>query len=207
MTVEDPRHMLATGQVADPVGDEWHAASYRCPCGFATDDADEFDQHLRTGEETELEHFEVLAGWTLDRVRQWQAAAVSSGGACMTVRAAGRRGAVMAGPILMARSGPFDADDRPLVVRAEVPLSAWEMVAALYREYECLAQADLSTDEDVWRHVTIVVARDGQNSIEQLTDMVAEQERCHILAAPDWLAWCRQRVADMTTDVTGVSPA
>jgi hypothetical protein len=54
----------------------WRAAPYRCPCGFAIDDADEFDQHLGASEGADPEHFEVLAGWTLQQVRRWQAAAV-----------------------------------------------------------------------------------------------------------------------------------
>ena len=79
MTVEDPRHMLATGQVADPVGDEWHAASYRCPCGFAGDDLSELDRHLDAAEGAGPEHFEVLDGWTFEQVRRWQAAAGAPG--------------------------------------------------------------------------------------------------------------------------------
>jgi hypothetical protein len=58
-----------------PVGarPHWHAASYRCPCGFAADDTSEFDQHLDTADGGEPEHFEVLDGWTLQQVRLWQA--------------------------------------------------------------------------------------------------------------------------------------
>ena len=88
MTVEDPRriagqvpaHVVAPGQ--------WDAASYRCPCGFADDDAGEFGRHLDAAEGAESEHFEVLDGWTLEQVRQWQAAAGMPDGARMTARAA-----------------------------------------------------------------------------------------------------------------------
>jgi hypothetical protein len=76
MTVEDPRPISAAGQVTDQVpGDRWHAAQYRCPCGFATDDAAEFDQHLDATEGAEPEHFEVLARWTFQQVQQWRAVA------------------------------------------------------------------------------------------------------------------------------------
>lgn len=93
MTVEDPRPMLTAGQVIDPVpSDRWHAASYRCPCGFADDDASEFDRHLDAAEGAKPEHFEVLAGWTIKQVRQWQTAAVSLGDPRMAARAAGRHG-------------------------------------------------------------------------------------------------------------------
>jgi hypothetical protein len=76
MTVEDPRPMLATGQVADGATDDrWYAAPYRCPCRFATDDVGEFDRHLDAAEGGQPEHFEVLAGWTFEQVQQWQTAA------------------------------------------------------------------------------------------------------------------------------------
>ena len=89
MTIEDPRHALTAGQVPAHVAPaRWDAASYRCPCGFAVDDASEFDQHLDGTEGAEPEHFEVLDGWTLQQVRQWQAAASMPEGARMTVRTA-----------------------------------------------------------------------------------------------------------------------
>jgi hypothetical protein len=232
MTVEDPRPMLPTGQVTDPEADDrWYAAPYRCPCGIATDDVGELDRHLDVTEGAEPEHFEVLAGWTLEHVRQWQAAAVSSGGARLVVRATGRHrqdgcvatgqdrrpaltlgagtvppdrsGATVAGPLLTARSGLFDREGRPLVVRLEVPVSAEEMVVALYGEHERLTQADLGTDQDVWRYVAVVVAQDGMHAIEQLADAIAEQERCRTLAAPEWLARCRRRVAEVTAAAAG----
>ena len=179
MTAEDPRPMLAAGQVPDGAADDqWLAASYRCSCGLATDDAGEFGRHLDAAEGAQPEHFEVLAGWTFQQVRQWLAAAVTS-------------------PLLTARSGLFDGEGRPLMVRMEVPLSAGEMVAALYGEHERLTQADLDTDQDVWRYVTVVVAQDGMHAIEQLAGVIAEQEQRSALAAAEWLAWCRRRVDEV----------
>jgi hypothetical protein len=179
MFVEDPRPVPAAGQVADGVADDrWLAALYRCSCGFATDETREFDRHLDTAEGAQPEHFEVLAGWTFDQVRQWLAGPVTS-------------------PVLAAGPGLFDGAGRPLVVRLEVPLSPQEMVAALYGEHERLTQADFPTDEDVWRYVAVVVAQDGMHAIEQLADVIAEQERCHSLVAPEWLAWCRRRVDEV----------
>ena len=113
----------------------------------------------------------MLAGWTFQQVRRWLAPAVTS-------------------PLLTAESGLFDGEGRPLVMRLEVPLSAGEMVAALYGEHERLTQADLGTDQDVWRYVAVVVAQDGMHAIEQPADVITEQERCGSLAAPEWLAWC-----------------
>src|SRR5690242_16241133 len=109
MTAEDPRPKLAASLVTDGATDDrWLAASYRCSCGLATDDAGEFGRHLDAAEGAQPEHFEVLGGWTFQRVRQWLAAAID-------------------GPLLTAGSGLFDGEGRPLVVRMEVPLSAREM--------------------------------------------------------------------------------
>jgi hypothetical protein len=78
MTIEDPRHALIAGQAPAHVEPgRWPVAAYRCPCGFAGDDASEFDRHLDGADGAEPEHFEVLGGWTLAQVRDWQAAAVA----------------------------------------------------------------------------------------------------------------------------------
>ena len=119
----------------------------------------------------------------------------------------GRPRAVVAGPVFTAGSGLFDREGRPLVVRVEVPLSAEEMVAALYGEFDCLTRADLGTTEDVWRHVAVVVAQDGMNTIELIADLIDEQERYRMLIAPEWLAWCRRRVAEVTAGAPGVPPS
>jgi hypothetical protein len=89
MTIEDPWHALIAGQVsAHAAPAQWDAVSYRCPCGFATGDASEFDQHLDGAEGAEPEHFEVLDGWTLQQVRQWQAATTMPDGEGTSGRAA-----------------------------------------------------------------------------------------------------------------------
>jgi hypothetical protein len=89
MTLEDPHHIRMAGHVVVQVAPErWQAAPYRCPCGFIGDDADEFGRHLDAAEDAEPEHFEVLDGWTLQQVRQWQATDVTSPEARVTARAA-----------------------------------------------------------------------------------------------------------------------
>jgi hypothetical protein len=76
MTVEDPHCEPGAGNgPAQVAPDRWQAASYRCSCGFARDDKDEFDRHLDDIGNANPEHFEVLNGWTLPQVRQWQATA------------------------------------------------------------------------------------------------------------------------------------
>lgn len=96
----------------------------------------------------------------------------------------------------------FDGEGRPHLVRIELPLSAEEMVAALYGEHEHLMPADLDTDEEVWEHVAVAVVQDGLNVIEQLAGMIDAQESCRSLTAPEWLALCRQRVAEATAAAT-----
>jgi hypothetical protein len=79
MTVEDPRQMRIAGQSgAQGAPDRWQAASYRCACGHAAEDADEFGRHLDAADVAEPEHFEVLDGWALWQVRQWQASVITS---------------------------------------------------------------------------------------------------------------------------------
>jgi hypothetical protein len=58
-----------------PAPDRWQAAPYRCPCGHTSGNPEEFGQHLNATDGAEPEHFEVLDGWSLEQVRQWQASA------------------------------------------------------------------------------------------------------------------------------------
>jgi hypothetical protein len=81
------------------------------------------------------------------------------------------------------------------------------MVAALCGEYDRLTQADLRIAEDVWRYVAVVVAQDGMDTIEHITDVIDEQERCHRLVEPERLAWCRRRMAEVTAGAAGGPPA
>ena len=68
MTIEDPPQAPTAGQVPAHVAPaQWDAVPYRCPCGFAADDAIEFDQHLDGAEGAEPEHFEVLEGGRYSR--------------------------------------------------------------------------------------------------------------------------------------------
>jgi hypothetical protein len=92
----------------------------------------------------------------------------------------GRPGAVIAGPALTAGSGLFDGEGRPLVVRLEVPLSAGEMVAALYGEYERLTQADLGTGEDG----RVAVRRGGGRPGRHACDRAASRRDRRARAVP-----------------------
>ena len=92
-------------------------------------------------------------------------------------------GAARACPVVTAGSGYFDGEGRPYV-RMELPLSAGEMMAALYGEHERLAPADLETDGDVWGQIAMVVVQDGLHEVWELADVIGAQEPCHALAAP-----------------------
>jgi hypothetical protein len=109
----------------------------------------------------------------------------------------GGPGGTDASPVPTVRSWLFDGEGRPHVVRIELPLSAGEMVAALYGEHEHLMPADLDTDEEVWEHIAVVIVQDGLKAVEQLADMIDAQEPCRSLAAPEWLALCRHRVGEV----------
>ena len=116
---------------------------------------------------------------------------------------ADRPGVTRASPVLTAGSGYFDGEGRPHVVRMELPLSAGEMVAALYGEHGRLAAEDLETDGEVWGQIAMVVVQDGLHQVWELADLIDAQEPRHALAAPRWLALCRRRVAEVTAGTAG----
>lgn len=59
-TLADPEWLrLCRRRVADIIGAGWQAARHRCPCGYATDDAATFDEHLRMAQGADPEHFAV----------------------------------------------------------------------------------------------------------------------------------------------------
>jgi hypothetical protein len=89
----------------------------------------------------------------------------------------------------------FDAVGLPCLLRMELPVATEGMVAALYREYARLLDTDLATDEDVWGRIAVVVVQDGLSKIWRTADEIRAQEQSGTLDAPDWLAFCRHRVA------------
>jgi len=91
----------------------------------------------------------------------------------------------------------FEAGGRPLTLRMELPLSAELMVAALYSD-ETIQADDLLTAEDVWGQVACILTDKGMAELEQLAAMLPRQEKRGRLDAPDWLAFVRQRVAEVT---------
>ena len=109
-------------------------------------------------------------------------------------------------PVFTTGADLFDREGRPHVMRIELPLSATEMVAALYGEYDRLRPADLDDDEQVWGHIAVVVVQEGLPAIWQLAEVIDAAEPCRVLAAPEWLALCRKRVAEVTAGTPGAPP-
>jgi hypothetical protein len=110
-----------------------------------------------------------------------------------------RPGATGLSHALIAGSRWFPGEGRPYMVRMDLPLSAREMVAALYGDHERLVPADLDTDEELYGHVAVVVVQDGLRAVERLADLIDQQQSRRTLAAPEWLGLCRRRVAEVTT--------
>ena len=67
-TLADPEWLrLCRRRVADIITAGWQAARHRCPCGYATDDAAAFDEHLRMAEGQDPEHFAVTGSDPIHR--------------------------------------------------------------------------------------------------------------------------------------------
>jgi hypothetical protein len=105
-------------------------------------------------------------------------------------------------PVLAGGSSWFEyeGEDRPHLLRMDLPVSADEMSAALYRDHAILRDTDLAAGRHVWEHAALVIAMDGLTAIQDAAGAIRAQEQRGKLADPRWLALCRQRV----TDVTGV---
>lgn len=103
-------------------------------------------------------------------------------------------------PVLTGGSSwfEFEGEGMPHLLRMDLPVSADEMIAALYRDRAVLHGTDLGADCHVWEHAALVVALDGLNSIQDTVGEIRAQEQHGKLAAPEWLTLCRQRVADVT---------
>jgi hypothetical protein len=85
----------------------------------------------------------------------------------------------------------------PLTMRIEYPITAQEMVGALYHDGDFLHRRDLATAADVWRCVALALTDAGMDA---LSDWAAEIERTapEQIERPEWLAFVRARVAAVT---------
>lgn len=90
---------------------------------------------------------------------------------------------------------------RTVSIRAEVPMSADLMVAALYLEGQYITAADLATDDLVWGYVAIAITHEGLWAVERQAEALACADKRGMVGRNDWLAFVRQRVADVTGGV------
>jgi hypothetical protein len=74
----------------------------------------------------------------------------------------------------------------------------------LYGDRGHLMPEDVGTDEGVWAHAAVAVVQDGLAAVEELARQIEAQEGSGTLAAPGWLALCRQRVAEMAAVSAGL---
>jgi hypothetical protein len=95
--------------------------------------------------------------------------------------------------------GWFERACLPVTMRIELPLSAELMVAALYSDKTGLNPDDLVTSEDVWGYAAIILAQEGMRAIErQAADIHDRELRGSRQTTPEWLAFLRRRVAEVT---------
>jgi hypothetical protein len=85
----------------------------------------------------------------------------------------------------------FDADHRPFVLRVEYPLSAEEMIAALYGT---ASPQDISTAEGLYGAVAVTLSIEGLPGLIARAEKIRFQERRGIVESIAFLAQCRERV-------------
>jgi len=90
-----------------------------------------------------------------------------------------------------------DDPDQSLTLQLRLPISAEELVAALYEDDQ-LCPADLVKDENVWGFAAVAIVQDGLNAIQRHRDEILVAEARGTLVNPAWLATCRCRVAEVT---------
>jgi hypothetical protein len=86
----------------------------------------------------------------------------------------------------------FDTEHRPFVLRVEYPLTAEEMVAALYGTAE---PGDITTDEDLCGSVAVTLSLEGLPGLAARASRLRHQEQHNAITSADFLATCRARVS------------
>jgi hypothetical protein len=85
----------------------------------------------------------------------------------------------------------FDADHRPFVLRVEYPLSAEEMVAALYGTAD---PQDIATVGDLYGAVAVTLSIEGLRGLAARAARIRRQEQRGGVESAAFLALCRERV-------------
>jgi hypothetical protein len=109
-------------------------------------------------------------------------------------------GGVAAGRVspVVGGDGCFEWEGRPHVLRMELPVSAEEMVAALYGERRALENGGLDDTVAAWQRIAIVIAFDGLDAVAEAADQILLHEVRGTLLGSEWLAVCRRWVSEMT---------
>ena len=92
---------------------------------------------------------------------------------------------------VIAGSQWFDTDNRPFVLRVEYPLTAEEMVAALYGAAD---PDDITTDEDLCGTIAVTLSLEGLPALAARATTLRHQELRGAVDSATFLATCRARV-------------
>lgn len=87
--------------------------------------------------------------------------------------------------------GWFDSEDRQFILRVEYPLSAEEMVAALYGAAE---PRDITTDEDLCGSVAVTSSDEGMAALSARAAKIRRDEHDGTIESASFLTECRERV-------------
>ena len=88
--------------------------------------------------------------------------------------------------------GWFDSERKQFILCVEYPLSAEEMVAALYGAAE---PGDIVTDEDLCGSVAVTLAIEGLPGLAARAQKIRQEELRGAIESPPFLTACRQQVA------------
>ena len=88
--------------------------------------------------------------------------------------------------------GWFDSDHRPFALRVEYPLTAEEMVAALY---DVVEPQDMASDEDLCGSVAVTLACEGLPGLSGRVRKIQLQEQLGTVESAAFLGQCRGRVS------------
>ncbi len=86
----------------------------------------------------------------------------------------------------------FGTSPRPLALRVEVPLTAEEMVAALYG---VVLPDEIASPEELCGSVAVMLLIEGLPGLQARAERLAQEERSGSVESPEFLAECRRRVA------------
>ena len=111
-------------------------------------------------------------------------------------------------PVISSENGWLGDDgwDQPLTLQLSLPVSAEELVTALYGD-DHLSPGDLAADENVWAFAAVAIVQDGLTAIQRRADQIQADEARGRLMNPAWLELCRRRVADVTGSAATVPAA